>query len=105
MDWFYQGIEEYAYIAKRSFVVKLISVVLIFVFIRTKEDTVAYALIYCLGIGGNNLFNILNLRKHKVKIVLTDISLKRHLKPIFVLLASVIAVELYGPPKTPSENR
>jgi len=95
VDWFYQGIEEYAYIAKRSFVVKLVSLVCIFLFVHTESDTTAYVAIYCLGIGGNNLFNIINLRKHKVSFIIKNISIKRHLKPIFILLASVIAVELY----------
>lgn len=95
VDWFYQGVEEYGYIAKRSFVVKLISLACIFLFVRDTSDTIAYATIYCLGIGGNNLFNILNLKKHKVKLSFKDCSVTRHLKPIFILLASVIAVELY----------
>lgn len=95
VDWFYQGIEQYGYIAKRSFVIKLISLVCIFAFVRDEKDTVIYALIYCLGIGGNNLFNIINLKKYNVKFVLRDVRIKRHLKPIIILLVSVIAVELY----------
>lgn len=95
VDWFYQGVEEYAYIAKRSFAVKMISLICIFLFVRTGADITAYAIIYCLGIGGNNLLNIINLRKHKVGLTFTNLSVKKHLKPIFILLASVIAIELY----------
>ncbi|WP_088188406.1 flippase [Desulfosporosinus sp. FKA] len=95
VDWFYQGIEEYAYIALRSFGVKLVSLFCIFMFIRTPEDISIYATIYCLGIGGNNIFNIINLKKHNVRFSIAAISVKRHLKPIFILLASVMAVGIY----------
>lgn len=95
VDWFYQGGEEYSYIALRSFIVKLISLACILLFIKTSKDTTVYAAIYCLGIGGNNIFNIINLRKHQVKFSFKNVSIERHLKPIFILLASVIAVELY----------
>lgn len=95
VDWFYQGVEEYAYIAWRSFVVKLLSLLCIFLFVRTSDDIVAYAMIYCLGIGGNNLFNVLNLRKHKVRLQFSSLKIIRHMKPILVMLGSVAAVELY----------
>ena len=95
VDWFYQGIEEYSYIAKRSFIIKIISLVCILAFVKKESDTIIYALIYCLGIGGNNLFNIINLRKYKIRYWVHDLEIKKHLKKIFILLASVIAVELY----------
>ena len=60
MDWFYQGREEFKYIAIRSFVVKLLSLVAIFVFVKEEQDYIIYALISCLAIGGNNIYNIIN---------------------------------------------
>lgn len=95
LDWFYQGIEEYGYIAKRSFIVKLLMLVMLFAFVKSSEDTIVYAFIYCLGVGGNNLFNLFNLKKYEVDFQARNIDIKRHLKPVFILLASSIAVELY----------
>lgn len=94
-DWLYQGIEEYGYIAKRSFVVKLLMLVLLFAFVRSAEDTITYAIIYCLGIGGNNLFNLINLRRYGISFETRDLAIRRHLRPVFILLASSIAIELY----------
>src|SRR5699024_790367 len=34
IDWFYQGIEEYNYITKRNFIIKIFSLLLIFIFIK-----------------------------------------------------------------------
>lgn len=95
VDWFYQGNEEYAYIVKRSFVIKLISLMAMFIFVRNEGDAISYALISSLATGGNNVFNIINLKKYKLKVNLDKLNVKRHLKPIFIMLGSVVAVELY----------
>lgn len=94
VDWFYQGREEYGYIAARSFAVKVLSLVLLFALVRDTDDFVVYALLHSLATAGNYLFNILNLRG-KVKLTLRNIRVRRHLKPVMVLLASSISIELY----------
>lgn len=94
VDWFYQGKEEYGYIAARSFVVKLLSLVALFLFVRDTDDFVIYALIHSLAVAGNYLFNIANLRG-RVKLCFNGIDVKRHLKPVIILLASSISIELY----------
>lgn len=95
IDWFYQGKEDYAYITKRSFSIKLISLFSLFIFVRDTDDAVNYALISSLAIGGNNIFNLVNLRKYNIRFSFNNIKIRRHLKPIFVLLGSVIAIEIY----------
>lgn len=95
VTWLYQGIEDFAYITIRSFIVKLVCLVWIFVFVKTKNDVVLYAGASVLGIGLNDIFNVIHLQKFKIKLSLKNIELKKHLKPIFILFASVIAIELY----------
>lgn len=94
VDWFYQGKEEYGYIMIRSIIVKFISLLMLFFFVRDKNDYIAYALINCVGTAGNYIFNVINLRKY-VYIFKGKLSVVRHLKHIFLLLASSIAIELY----------
>lgn len=94
-DWFYQGIEEYGYIAKRCFAVKILMLVMVFAFVKSPEDTIVYAIIYCLNIGGNHLWNLMQLKKHQVAFQIRGLHLRQHLKPILILLASSIAVELH----------
>lgn len=95
VTWFYQGFEDFAYITIRSFIVKLVCLAWIFLFVRTKEDFVLYAGVSVLSIGLNDVINIIHLRKFKIKFSLKNVHLKKHLKPVFVLFASVIAIELY----------
>ncbi len=95
VDWFYQGNEDYSYIARRSFIIKCISLLSLFVFVNSSDDVVAYALISSLAIGGNNIFNIVHLKHYHIKFQFKGLNLTKHIRPILVLLASVIAVEFY----------
>lgn len=95
IDWFYQGNEEYVYIAIRSSIIKFVSILSLFVFVKNTSDYLIYAFISSLAIGGNYIFNVINLRG-KVKLVLKNINLIKHLKPILILVISSVAIELYS---------
>ena len=64
IDWFYQVIEEYAYIAVRNTIVKIVSLVFMFMFVQTSQDYISYAAILCCATLGNYVFNIINVRKY-----------------------------------------
>lgn len=95
VDWFFQGNEEYKYIAERSFLVKSLSLIAIFIFVRDKSDYNIYAFITVLATGGNYFFNIIHLLKRKIYINFRKINIKRHIKIVAVLLCTSIAIELY----------
>lgn len=95
VDWFYQGREEYVYIAIRSIIVKALSMVLVISFVKTSQDYMIYALIYVFGFAGNYILNMINLRHAGICFVTRGLRFRRHIKAISVLLASSIAVELY----------
>lgn len=95
VDWVYRGIEKYKYIAIRNLIFKLFSLGCILGFVRDENDYVVYALICAMAIGGNNIFNVFYLKNNAIKICVQDISLKKHYKPIFFLLATTISIELY----------
>ena len=95
VDWFYQGIEDYKYISVRSIAVKLIALIALPLVIHTQDDYLWYALIYCLAIGGNNIFNIIRIRKYICKPCF-KLKILKHLKSISILLMVSIAVEVYA---------
>lgn len=95
IDWFYKGIEEFKYITIRSYIIKILSLIAIFIFVRTKEDVIVYAFIVTVATSSNYIFNIIHMRKYLNKISVHSLKLKRHLKPIFFMFATAIAVELY----------
>lgn len=94
VDWVYQGLEEYKFIAIRSAIVKLVALLLLPILIRSSDDYILYAFIYCLAIAGNNAFNIVRIRKY---IVRKDkrLQLAKHLKPVAILLMASLAIEVY----------
>ncbi|MEQ2936032.1 oligosaccharide flippase family protein, partial [Bacteroides fragilis] len=62
--WFYQAIEDFKYITLRSLFVRILSLVALFIFVKTKQDLFYYAGILVIGTVGNNIFNFFRLRKY-----------------------------------------
>lgn len=95
VEWVYEGFEKYQYIAIRSFAVKGISMLLLFMFVKDAFDIVPYTLIVCFGTVGNYFWNIVSLHKY-VKFRFSLLDVKKHLKVIITFFGSVIAIELYS---------
>lgn len=95
VDWYYTGNEEYVYITVRSTIIKILALCSIFLFVKDSSDLIVYAFINALAVSGNYLFNVLNLRK-KVRLELSNLDIKRHLKPVLVLLLTTLATDLYN---------
>ena len=95
VDWFYQGVENYIYITSRSLFIKIISLILILLFVRSRNDLILYSVILCLGTLGNYIFNVIHLKKY-VQFSVTDISLRRHFKPLIYLMGSIVLVNIYS---------
>jgi len=93
IDWLYQGEEEYVYITRRSILVKLLSLLAMFLLVKKQEDAVLYALILCMGVGCNYIFNIFHARK-RVSFTCAGLNIGQHLKPILVLMASTVVASL-----------
>ena len=95
LEWMYQAIEEYRYIAIRSVVFQLIAFATLFLFVRKKNDVVPYAVIMVLAGSGSYLLNFLNARKYIRFRHYDHYEILRHLKPIFWLFAMQVSIELY----------
>ena len=95
IDWFFQGTEDFKFIAIRSFVVKLIGLIAIFVFIRSSEDLYTYALICVLTNGGHYLLNIIRALR-TAKISFRKVQFKAHMKPLVFLALCTVSAELYS---------
>ncbi|MEQ8156435.1 MAG: flippase [Clostridiaceae bacterium] len=94
LDWFYQGMEEYKYITVRSVSVKLVLIVSLFLFVKDRNDYIIYALINILAVSGNNLINVLSLKKF-TRFTTSGLKILKHIKPIMILLSIQVAVNIY----------
>ena len=96
MEWVYNAKEEYVYTTVRAMCFQVLSLILLFVLVKTKDDYIKYASINVISSVGSNILNFINLRKlidFKVKV---QKELKKHFKPILILFASSVAVSLYN---------
>ena len=94
-EWIYTIYEDYAYITIRSIIFKILSVILLFIFVRNTNDYLWYATITVLSGVGSNVFNFIHAKSFcNIKIV-KHVKWKYHLKPILIIFASTVAVTVY----------
>ena len=95
VDWIYSIYEEYKYITIRSIVFKLISIFLLFTFVKKEEDYILYAAITVLATVGSNLFNFFYVKKYCDIHIVYKFEWKKHIAPIMIIFASNIAIMIY----------
>ncbi|MCH4057132.1 MAG: flippase [Lactobacillaceae bacterium] len=95
ISWFFMGIENFKVTVLRNILVKLISLICIFVFVKTKDDLNLYIAILSISqlLGNLTLFPYL---RHYVKLPkLRSLRIWRHFKPSLILFVPQIATQLY----------
>lgn len=95
IDWFYEGIENFKVITIRSVVIRILSIIMLFVLVRTKDDLYWYAIITVSTILLSDLWNFIMLLKSDYSVRLKLTGLRRHIKPLMLLFVSTIAVSIY----------
>lgn len=95
VTWLYSALEQYSYITVRNILCKLLSIILMFIFVHNPSDYIVYGAIAMVASGGSNLLNFLNIRKLIIVKPLGDYHFKQHLKPIFVFFATSVAISVY----------
>lgn len=95
ISWFFQGMEEFKKTVMRNILVKIISIICIFTFVKTKADLPIYFLIYVLSILIGNVSLWLYLPKFLSKIRIKELKIFRHLKPTVALFIPQIAIQVY----------
>lgn len=95
LEWFFAGVEQYDYITKRSFAFKIISLILIFIMVKSADDFIDYIVIMVFSYVISNIVNFcFALRFIKLKTVAIK-GLKKHIKPMLILFASSLAINVY----------
>ena len=95
ISWFYQGLENFRKTALRNIVVKLLSVISIFIFIKNENDVAKYLLIYVLTTLLGNASLWIGVRKYIDKVRLKDLQILKQLKPTIYLFIPQIAIQIY----------
>ena len=85
----------YGYITGRSLLIKGISLVTLFLFVKTRHDYVAYALISSLATGGNYIFNVIHAKKF-VRLDFSGIKIQKHIKPVLLIACIIFLSSIYN---------
>lgn len=96
-EWFYQGIEDFKYITIRGLIIKTVSVILLFIFVKSKTDLLYYGCYMVFGVLGGNIFNFFRLRKYidRENIIFSELHIKRHLKPVLKVFSFSVVTSIY----------
>ncbi|MDE5722535.1 MAG: oligosaccharide flippase family protein [Clostridia bacterium] len=95
ITFFFKGNEEFGRIVLRNIIIKSISIVFIYVFVKDSDDLWIYALIQSGAVILSNLSLWLYLPKQLVKIKLKELRPLKHLKPTIILFLPTIATSVY----------
>lgn len=95
ISWFFIGLEDFKKTVSRNLIIKFISVVSIFLLVKTPEDLNIYFWIYVLSALIGNLSLWLYLPKYLVKVKFKELNITKHLKPTLTLFIPEIAIQVY----------
>lgn len=95
MDWLYKAEEDYFYITVRHLFFQVISVIFLFVFVKSKDDYIKYAGIAVFANVGSNLLNFFHSKKYISFRCCKIDNPFRHLKSILILFSMTIAISIY----------
>lgn len=94
VEWFFTGMENFAYIAKRNLSIKVFYVICVFLFIKDKDDYVLYYILTTSTVVINALVNIIYCRRF-VKFSIKQFTLKPYYKTIVSIGIYMIVTSLY----------
>lgn len=95
MEWLYKALEQYTYITVRSLVFKIISIILMFMLVHSKEDYVIYGAITIFAGSASNIMNLYNAHHFIGMKPVGNYNFRKHLKPIGIFFAMATAATVY----------
>ena len=94
LDWFYNGVEQFRFISIRAITIKIIALIALFVFVRTKNDLIFYFLIIIFSTLGNNIWNLIRIRKF-IRIQFKQLNLRQHVPVLLTLFGTTVSISIY----------
>lgn len=95
VNWFFFGMEEFKITVSRNIIIRIISVVCIFIFVNTNDDVFTYTLIMASSVIFSQIalwpfiFKFIKIKKPSIS------GIKEHILPYLYLFIPIIATSLY----------
>lgn len=94
-DWINTIYEDFVYITIRYIIFQMLSLACMFVFVHKPDDYLVYAVIVVGAQAGANILNIFHVRKYVHVRLTKEVEWKKHLRPILVFFANIVAITIY----------
>lgn len=94
-DWINSAMEDFRYLAVRTTLVQLISLLAMFAFVHEPKDYFKYAAITVIAQSGGNIANIIYRRRFCNIHFTLRIDWKKHFPPIITLLGMLLAQQIF----------
>ncbi|WP_159479174.1 flippase [Chryseobacterium sp. 18068] len=97
-EWYFQGMENQVYITVRYVLVRIITLVLLYLLVKNSDDYLVYCCLIVLNICGSNIFNAIYINKSlNLRLIkFDDLNFKKHLYPILTVFVAAISVNIYS---------
>ena len=96
INWFFFGMEKFKITVTRNAIIKIFTVVCVFIFVKSRADLWKYVLILALGTLLSNsilwIFAPKYVKFQRFKLV----EMLAHIRPMFILFLSVIAISVFS---------
>lgn len=94
-EWIYIIYEEYSYITLRNIFFKIISIILLFIFVKHSNDYLNYVIITVFASTGSYILNFFHAKKYWDLQVDFKFDIKQYLVPMLTIFMSTIAIQIY----------
>lgn len=93
--WFFMGVENFAVTVLRNIVVKIATLILIFIFVKTSNDLLTYIFIVSLSLIVGNLTLFPDLKRYIYAPDFSNINIVKHIMPSLILFVPQISTQIY----------
>ncbi|PWF99784.1 flippase [Levilactobacillus bambusae] len=95
ISWFFMGVENFGVTVFRNFLVKIVTLISIFTFVKSYSDLAVYILILSLSLLVGNLSLFPNLHRYIGKFNIQDLHPFKHALPALSLFIPQVATQIY----------
>jgi O-antigen/teichoic acid export membrane protein len=97
IEWLFSGVNNFRYITTRSLIVRIVSIICIFTFVRKKDDFLIYFIILIVTVFLTASIDVYSARQFITrKITLTFKGIISHIKPVIYLGAYMVLTSIYS---------
>jgi O-antigen/teichoic acid export membrane protein len=94
-SWFFSGLEQFKKIVTRNIIIKILSLIAIFVFVKDQNDLALYTIIISFSLFVGQLVMWFYVKEYVVRVSITFASVVEHFKPTVVYFLPQIATQVY----------